>query len=64
MFENLKNNTGIYGLSAANTHESSWGYYCPPDDIVKGIEIGSCLGDLFSISWMEDTDKGDLSRSL
>jgi legumain len=52
----LPNNTGIYALSASNPSESSWGTYCPPDDIVKGKHIGSCLGDLFSANWMEDTD--------
>ena len=26
--------------------------------MVKGKNIGSCLGDEFSISWMEDADKG------
>ena len=64
MFEDLKVDIGIYGVSAANPTESSWGTYCPPDDKVGGKSIGSCLGDLFSINWLEDSDKGDLSRSL
>jgi Peptidase C13 family len=32
----------------------SAGYYCPPDDIVQGQDLGTCLGDMFSISWLED----------
>lgn len=36
MFQQLPTNTGIYALSASNPSESSWGTYCPPDDIVKG----------------------------
>lgn len=64
MFQDLKLDHGIYGLSAANPTESSWGYYCPPQDKVGGVSIGSCLGDHFSINWMEDTDKGDLTKSL
>lgn len=60
MFTELRKDTRIYALSAANPHESSWGYYCPPDDVVGGVSVGSCLGDHFSINWMEDTDKGDL----
>jgi legumain len=64
MFLDLKPNTGIYGLSAADPTESSWGYYCPPDDRVFGKSLGSCLGDHFSINWMEDTETGDLNRSL
>ena len=60
MFENiLEDNLNIYATTAANSHESSWGYYCSPDDQVQGKHIGSCLGDLYSISWMEDTDAHD-----
>jgi legumain len=40
------------------------GYYCPPDDEVNGVSVGSCLGDHYSINWMEDTDKGNLDQSL
>lgn len=64
MFVNLPKNTGIYALSAANPTESSWGTYCSPDDVVGGKHIGSCLGDLFSINFVEDTDKGDYSQTL
>lgn len=52
----------IYALSASNPTESSWGTYCPPDDSVNGKEIGSCLGDLFSVNWMEDSDKEDITK--
>jgi len=54
----------IYALSAASPDESSWGYYCPPDDLVDGKHVGSCLGDHFSINWMEDTEKGRLDETL
>lgn len=60
MFVNLPKNTSIYALSAAGTDESSWGTYCAPDDVVNGHHVGSCLGDLFSVSWMEDTDSNDI----
>lgn len=56
MFPNLSSTSKIYAVTAANGKESSWGYYCMPQDVVKGKHIGSCLGDLFSISWMEDAD--------
>jgi legumain len=58
MFQKLPNNTGIYGLSAASPTESSWGTYCSPDDVVQGKHVGSCLGDLFSVNFIEDLDKG------
>lgn len=56
MFANLPKDLGIYAVTAANARESSWGYYCPPDDMIGQTHVGSCLGDLFSIAWMEDTD--------
>lgn len=56
MFTSLEKNTKIYAVSASSPDESSWGTYCPPDDVVNGVEIGSCLGDTFSINWMEDSD--------
>lgn len=64
MFAKLPNNTGIYALSAANPSESSWGCYCSPDDVVSGKHIGSCLGDLFSVNFLEDTDKGNYDQTL
>lgn len=66
MFKNiLEANIGIYATTAANDVESSWGYYCSPNDMVNGKHIGSCLGDLYSINWMEDTDANNIcSESL
>jgi legumain len=52
MFVTLPDNIKIFATTAANASESSWGTYCPPNDIVKGTEINSCLGDLFSVNWM------------
>jgi len=62
MFVDLPKNINIYAVSASNPTESSWGTYCPPDDMVNGKEVGSCLGDLFSINWMEDADKADFNK--
>ena len=58
----LASNINIYAVTAANPFESSWGTYCPPDDMVNGVEINSCLGDLFSVNWMEDTDKANIQK--
>ena len=52
----LSNYTHIFATTAANAEESSWGTYCPPGDFVNGTDMGTCLGDLYSISWMEDSD--------
>merc|ERR1712007_35395 len=61
MFQNM-NIPGVYALSAANPTESSWGTYCGSDAKVNGKSIGSCLGDLFSVNWMEDTDAQDTTK--
>lgn len=65
MFEGiLPNDWNIYATTAANAHESSWGYYCPPNDQVNGRSIGSCLGDLYSINFLENSDSAPLSETL
>ena len=56
MFPNLKAEQSVYGVTASNATLSSWAAYCSPDDLVNGVEIGTCLGDLFSVNWMEDTE--------
>jgi legumain len=58
MFEGvLPTNEQIYVTTASNAEESSWGCYCPPDDVVNGKEMNSCLGDLYSVNWMENVDQ-------
>jgi len=66
MFQNLlPPNINIYATSASSPYESSWGCYCPPDDMVNGQELNSCLGDLYSVNWMEDADKaGAMKETL
>ena len=63
MFENiLATNTKVYGTTASNPHESSWGCYCHPEDVVNGTHIRSCLGDLYSVSWIETAEAEDLTK--
>lgn len=52
----LKDNLNIYAVTAANPTESSWGTYCYPNDVVEGKHMQTCLGDLFSVNWMENAD--------
>lgn len=61
MFEGL-NVPGVYALSAANPHESSWGAYCGDEAVINGKNLDSCLGDLFSIAWLEDVDSKGVSQ--
>ncbi|KAF2286263.1 hypothetical protein GH714_012947 [Hevea brasiliensis] len=50
----LGNKTALTG--AANAIESSWGTYCPGDYPSPPPEYETCLGDLYSVAWMEDSD--------
>ncbi|ETW06790.1 hypothetical protein H310_02944 [Aphanomyces invadans] len=59
----LPNDINVYATTAANDHESSWGTYCPPLGDKIGMHLlGTCLGDLYSVNWMEDSDVSDLSK--
>jgi len=60
MFEGMTT-PGVYALSASNPTESSWGAYCGAEAMIGGKDVGSCLGDLFSVSWMEDSDAVDVT---
>ncbi|GAB5372027.1 hypothetical protein AAMO2058_001630600 [Amorphochlora amoebiformis] len=60
----LPDNIKIFATTAANSHESSWGTYCPPNDQVNGYSLNTCLGDLYSVNWMEDADRGVASETL
>lgn len=60
--EQLPNNIKILGMSATNPTETSFATYCYPDDKVNGEHVGVCLGDLFSVNWLEDSDTSDPSK--
>jgi len=66
MFEDM-NIPNVYAVSAASPTESSWGTYCssfqdPTPGMVNGQKIGVCLGDLFSVTWMGDSEEHDLTQ--
>jgi hypothetical protein len=44
----------IYVTTASNAEENSWGTYCPGMEPSPPPEYFTCLGDLYSVSWMED----------
>uniref|UniRef100_UPI00165978D2 C13 family peptidase n=1 Tax=Salmonella sp. S146_54837 TaxID=2665635 RepID=UPI00165978D2 len=54
MFLKLPADIDIYATTAANPDESSYGFYCN----VTGMP---CLGDEYSIHWMEDSDAEDIT---
>lgn len=57
----LSPSINAYAVTAANPSESSWGTYCYPDDVVNGTHINSCLGDLFSVNWLENLEASNPS---
>lgn len=59
MFLNLPEDLNVLAVTAANDHESSWGWYCGDESVTHGKKLGTCLGDEFSVFWMEDADKGE-----
>ncbi|KAD3641213.1 hypothetical protein R6Q59_003837 [Mikania micrantha] len=55
----LKDNMNIYVTTASNADENSWGTYCPDMEPPPPPEYDTCLGDLYSVAWMEDSDLQD-----
>ncbi|CAA3011007.1 vacuolar-processing enzyme-like [Olea europaea var. sylvestris] len=52
----LPEGMNIYATTASNAEESSWATYCPGDYPSPPPEYETCLGDLYSVAWMEDSD--------
>ena len=52
----LSPDINVYATTAANPNQSSWGTYCYPNETVNGVDLYTCLGDLYSVNWMEDAD--------
>ena len=62
IFDGLLKAKNVYVVTAANDSESSWGWYCgglgsqTGSNTVMGKSLGVCLGDEFSVRFMENTD--------
>jgi legumain len=58
----LPANISVYATTASNANESSWATYCPGgrEGEAPPPEFMTCLGDLYSVSWMEDSDAHNL----
>ncbi|KAG2491775.1 hypothetical protein HYH03_009935 [Edaphochlamys debaryana] len=62
MFEGLlPPDVGAYATTASNAVESSWGTYCPGMRPGAPPAFSTCLGDLYSVAWMENADRCDLT---
>ncbi|KAM0880577.1 hypothetical protein ACQ4PT_033478 [Festuca glaucescens] len=63
MFEGIMpQDLNIYVSTAANAVESSWGTYCPGWNPPPPHEYLTCLGDVYSVSWMEDSETHNLKK--
>jgi len=51
---------GVYAVSAAGVDEPSWGTYCGAE--VNGTPMYACLGDMFAVSWIENTEASDITQ--
>lgn len=58
----LPKNIDVYATTASNAMESSWGTYCPGMIPSPPPEFETCLGDLYSVAWMEDSDVHNLAK--
>ncbi|KAL3746835.1 hypothetical protein ACJRO7_015733 [Eucalyptus globulus] len=56
----LPEGLNIYATTASNAEESSWGTYCPGEYPSPPVEYETCLGDLYSVAWMEDSEVHNL----
>lgn len=61
-FKLLPEDIKIYATSASNPFESSFACYC--NTSVFGIIISTCLGDTYSVVWLEDSDKKNPNETL
>jgi len=57
MMTHLPSDIGVYAVTAASASENSYPIYCcsyfHDQCMVHGQDIGACLGDMFSVAWLE-----------
>ncbi|XP_004517111.2 vacuolar-processing enzyme-like, partial [Cicer arietinum] len=60
MFQGLlPRDSKIYVTTASNPYENSFAFYCPHEKSPPSPAYTVCLGDLYSISWLEDSEQID-----
>ncbi|KAI6702246.1 hypothetical protein NL676_011382 [Syzygium grande] len=52
----------IYVTTASNAQESSFAFYCPGMEPSPPPKYITCLGDLYSVAWMEDSETHNLKK--
>ncbi|KAM0907445.1 hypothetical protein ACQ4PT_016118 [Festuca glaucescens] len=63
IFEGLMpEDLNIYVTTASSANENSYGTYCPGTKPPPPPEYLTCLGDVYSVSWMEDSETHNLKK--
>lgn len=58
----MPDDLNIYVTTASSADESSYGTYCPGMNPAPPPEYITCLGDLYSVAWMEDSETHNLKE--
>ncbi|KAJ4952769.1 hypothetical protein NE237_029601 [Protea cynaroides] len=58
----LPDGLNIYATTAANAVENSYANYCPGGNPPPPPEYDTCLGDSYSVAWIEDSEIHDLRK--
>mmetsp|Transcript_43191 Transcript_43191/g.91802 ORF Transcript_43191/g.91802 Transcript_43191/m.91802 type:complete len:473 (-) Transcript_43191:216-1634(-) len=64
MFVNMTSNISVYAVTAVDPDHPSLGTYCGDEATVNGTQLATCLGDLFSVYWMDQVAKSNKTLSL
>jgi len=59
MFDLVSTDLNIYALTSTDNYNLNVQAYCGRHGKVDGKNLGICLGDLFSVTWMEDLEAND-----
>uniref|UniRef100_A0A6B2L507 Legumain prodomain domain-containing protein n=1 Tax=Arcella intermedia TaxID=1963864 RepID=A0A6B2L507_9EUKA len=54
----------VYVTTASSPVQSSWGTFCPPDDVINGTALNTCLGDLYQVNWMQNVESAGETETL
>jgi len=64
MLEGIPSDVNIYGVTAVGPEVPSLGTYCGHQAAVNGTLLNTCLGDLFSVMWMDFLEDDDGNSTL
>lgn len=64
MLEGIPTDINVYGVTAVGADRPSLGTYCGNEATINNQKMNTCLGDLFSVHFMNYIVEGDGSRTL